>query len=247
MRALATGLLTALMLAACGGAKDDAIDSAAAVPAGAAQDCGAALPITGLCSNADPSLFLKVNTLAPKLAAKCIWRTQEIDVASDMALLFRAQDCSAEGWVANTYAYVQGYVKFRMSGTPDDQANFMLQVIPLGQGETAEKAAMKTLDNAPEDQRLRCTIRPFNGPVVVGTTFELAPNPNLRAELELNAAGDLWDACGPNGVTMNAMQFWEARNGYALFHMLGQDDAPWDPASFTFYHKGPDGKWTKAG
>ena len=29
--------------------------------------------------------------------------------------------------------------------------------------------------------------------------------------------------------------------------MLGQDDAPWDPASFTFYRKGADGKWGKAG
>ena len=53
--------------------------------------------------------------------------------------------------------------------------------------------------------------------------------------------------CGPNGVTVDATQFWEARNGYALFHMLGQDDPHWDPASFTFYRKSADGKWIKAG
>ena len=102
-------------------------------------------------------------------------------------------------------------------------------------------------DNAPEDQRTRCETKPFSGPMVAGRTFELAPSAELKAELEANAAGDLWDACGPNGVTMNAVQFWEARNGYALFHMLGQDDAPWDPASFTFYRKGAGGKWAKAG
>lgn len=235
-----------LTLTACGGEKDAGLGPATTLTA-AASACGATLPITGLCSNADPSLFLKIDAQAPKLATRCEWRTQEVGVADGMALLFRAQDCSAEGWVANTYAYVQGYVKYRMSGTPDDQANFMLQVIPLGPGETAEQAAMKTLENAPEDQRARCSTRPFSGPVVAGSTFELAPNAELRAEMELNAAGDLWDACGPNGVTTDATQFWEARNGYALFHMLGQDDTPWDPASFTFYRKGADGKWAKAG
>lgn len=246
MRIRIAVIFAVLTLAACGGETDAGLAPAASVPAGAAA-CGATLPITGLCSHADPALFLKIDAQAPKLAAKCEWRTQEVGVADDMALVFRAQDCKAEGWVPHVYSYVQGYVKYRMDSTPDDQANFMLQVIPLSQGETAEQAAMKTLANAPEDQRARCATRPLSGPVVAGATFELAPNAELRAEIELNAAGDLWDACGPNGVTMDAVQFWEARNGYALFHMLGQDDTPWDPASFTFYRKGSNGKWAKAG
>ena len=247
-----TGWLCAaavLALAGCGGAKDAALggDAIAAASADTDGGCGAKLAITGLCSNATPSLFLKINAQAQTLATKCAWRTQEVGVADDMALIFRAQDCAAEGMVPHVYAYVQGYVKSRMNGTPEDQATFMLQVIPLGAGETAEQAAMKTLSSAPEDQRVRCATRPFSGPVVAGKIFELAPNAELKSELETNAAGDLWDACGPNGVTMDAVQFWEARNGYALFHMLGQDDPPWDPASFTFYRKGADGKWAKAG
>lgn len=238
-----------LALAACGGENDAALGGDAIATAGAEADggCGAKMPITGLCSNAGASEFLRIDTQAPKLATKCVWRTQEVGVTTDMALVFRAQDCAAEGWVPNVYAYVQGYVKYRMDGTPEDQAQFMLQVIPIEKGETPEQTAMKTLVNAPEDQRTRCETKPFSGPMVAGRTFELAPNAELKAELEANAAGDLWDACGPNGVTMNAVQFWEARNGYALFHMLGQDDAPWDPASFTFYRKGAGGKWAKAG
>jgi len=30
-----------------------------------------------------------------------------------------------------------------------------------------------------------------------------------------------------------------------LFHMVGQDEPLWDPASFTFYVKGADGRWSK--
>ena len=239
-----------LALSACGGEKDAALGAeASAAPAAseATAGCGAKLPVTGLCSNSNSADFLKIDAQAPKLATKCVWRTQEVSVSGDLALAFRAQDCSAEGWVPHVYSYVQGYVKYRMTGTPDDQAQFMLQVVPIEKGETPEQTAMKTLANAPEDQRTRCTTRPFSGPMVAGRTFELAPDPELKAELEANAAGDLWDACGPNGVAMNAVQFWEARNGYALFHMLGQDDAPWDPASFTFYRKDAGGKWIKAG
>ena len=139
MRRIA-GLIAALALAACGGEKEAALDPAAApeaAPAAAeATACAPALPITGQCSNADPALFLKINAQAPKLAAKCVWRTQEVGVSDALALLFRAQDCAAEGWVPNVYSYVQGYVKYRMDGTPDDQAVFILEVIPVADGET---------------------------------------------------------------------------------------------------------------
>ena len=243
------GAVAMLALAACGGEKDTALDGEAIAATAAATDggCGAPLAVTGLCSNPDPAYFLKIDAQAPKLATKCVWRTQEVGVTADTALVFRAQDCSAEGWVPHVYSYVQGYVKYRMDGTPDDQAMFILQVIPVEPGETPEQTAMKTLGSAPENQRARCATRPYRGPVIAGSAFQLAPNAELAAEMESMSGGEPWDACGANGVTMDAQQFWEARNGYALFHMLGQDDAQWDPASFTFYRKGADGKWAQAG
>jgi hypothetical protein len=240
----ASGLLA---LAACGGATDAALETSAEAPAATTDNACKPLALTGLCSNGDPSIFLKTNAQAPKLAAKCEWRTQEIGLTPTDAIVFRAQDCTAEGWVPNTYEVVQSYVKYRMEGTPEDQAMFILEMIPLADGETAEQAAMKTLGKAPEDQRTRCETRLRTGPVVAGTVFELAPNAELEAEMNAAHPDEPWDACGPNGFTGDAEQYWEARPSYALFHMLGQDDPPWDPASFTFYRKGADGKWAKAG
>ena len=236
----------ALALTACGGETDATPGTPAEIPAAASNVCNP-LPITGLCSNGDPSIFLKTNPQAPKLAAKCEWRTREISLTPTDALVFRAQDCTAEGWVPNLYEVVQSYVKYRMDGTPEDQAMFILEMIPLTAGETAEQAAMKTLSKAPEEQRTRCETRPLTGPDLAGPAFELAPKADFVAELETASGGEPWDACGPNGVTMDAVQFWESRPSYALFHMLGQDDGPWDPATFTFYRKGADGKWIKAG
>jgi hypothetical protein len=236
-----------VLLAACGGETDAALETTAAETAAAAANACNPLPITGLCSNGDPTIFLKTNAQAPKLAAKCVWRTQEIGLTPDDAIVFRTQDCTAEGWVPNIYEVVQGYVKYRMDGTPGDQAMFILEMIPIPEGETAEQVAMKTLGKAPEDQRERCETRPLEGPVIAGQAFELHPKPDFEAEIVAATPDEPWDACGPNGVTMDAVQFWEARPSYALFHMLGQDDTPWDPASFTFYRKGPDGNWNKAG
>jgi hypothetical protein len=234
-----------LAIYACSDGTGAAPDAPAAAPA-AASACNP-LPLTGLCSNADVSIFLRTNPQAPKLAAKCEWRTQEIGLTPTDAIVFRAQDCTPEGWVPNRYEVVQSYVKYRMDGTPEDQAIFILEMLPLAAGETAEQAALKTLGKAPEDQRTRCEIKPRTGPVVAGRTFELVPNAELTAEMNTLNPDEPWNACGPNGFTGDAVQFWESRPSYALFHMLGQDDAPWDPASFTFYRKGADGKWAKAG
>lgn len=246
MKPTVTLLAAILGLAACGGETDAAPDAPAAIPAATTNACNP-LPLTGLCSNGDPAIFLKTTPQAPKLAAKCEWRTQEISLTPTDAIVFRAQDCTAEGWVPNLYEVVQGYVKYRMDGTPGDQAVFILEMIPLAAGEAAEQAAMKTLGKAPEDQRTRCETRPLAGRVLAGAAFELRPKPDFEAELIAAAPEDQREACGPNGITMDAVQFWEARPSYALFHMLGQDDTPWDPASFTFYRKGGDGVWIKAG
>jgi hypothetical protein len=239
-------IAAALALAGCGGDTDAAPETPAATPTAASSACNP-LPITGLCSNGDPSNFLKTNPQAPKLAAKCEWRTREISLTPTDAIVFRAQDCTAEGWVPNLYEVVQGYVKYRMDGTPGDQAMFILEMIPLAAGETAEQAAMKTLGKAPEEQRTRCETRPLTGRTLAGAAFELRPKPDFEGEIAAAALEEQREVCGPNGITPDAVQFWEARPSYALFHMLGQDDTPWDPATFTFYRKGADGTWIKAG
>ena len=139
-----------LALAACGD-ETAVTPDVPATPAVDSTACGPTLPITGLCSNAvDPSLFLKVNAQAPKLAAKCVWRTQEVSLTPTDAIVFRAQDCTAEGWVPNLRTKaVQTYVKYRMDGTPerpgDVHARNSCRSLP---DETAEQAAMKTLEQS---------------------------------------------------------------------------------------------------
>lgn len=250
---LLVGLACALLAAGCSGEPantpaDAGADSAAVLPASEGGACGngAPLPVTGLCNTADPSLFLAVDTTIETLATRCIWRTEEVQLSPDEALVFRAQDCSPEGWVRTVYTHVGGYLKHRMDGTPEDQAGFALQVFPLAEGETPEDAAMKTLSLAPEDQRGRCVISKLSAPKLAGYPFELGPGPELTAELDALYPDEPYDACGPNGFTGDAAQFWEGRKTVALFHMLGQDTPFWDPASFTFYRRAADGKWAKA-
>jgi hypothetical protein len=245
------GLACALLAAACGAAPADspevAVEGGPVQPAATDGACrnGAPLPITGLCNTADPALFLAVDNTIETFATRCIWRTEEVQLSADDALVFRAQDCSPEGWVRTVYTRVGGYLKHRMDGTPEDQAGFALQIFPLTQGETPEDAAMKTLSLAPEDQRGRCVVAKLPGPKLAGYAFELKPGQELKAELDALYPDEPYDACGPNGFTGDAMQLWEGRKSVALFHMLGQDTPPWDPASFTFYHRGADGKWAK--
>lgn len=242
----------ALLAAGCGAAPADSpevsiVGATVALPAadGACRN-GAPLPITGLCNTADPTLFLEVDDTIETFATRCLWRTEEVQLSPDEVLVFRAQDCSPEGWVRTIYSHVSGYLKHRMDGTPENQAGFALQVFPLTQDETPEQAAMKTLALAPEDQRGRCIVAKLQGPKLAGYAFELEPGPELRAELDALFPDEPYDACGPNGFTGDAMQFWEGRKTVALFHMLGQDTPPWDPASFTFYRRAADGRWAKA-
>jgi hypothetical protein len=240
-----------LLLGACGGAEPTAPGATETEPAGpTAVDAAACpeasrLPVTKLCNNAAPDLFLATDPAAELIGRSCVWRTEEVRIDANQALVFRAQDCTGDGFLRNLYTYVGGYVKSRMDGTPADQASFILEIIPLAAGETPEQAAMKTLDKAPEEQRARCEIHMLPGPKLAGRPFELAPNAELKAELETLYPDEPWDACGPNGVTMDAQQFWEARASHALFHMTGQDVPPWDPASFTFYRRAADGSWAK--
>ncbi len=253
-RSAGTAFVLALLAAGCsaepGSAPSEAASNATVAGAGAAGcENGALLPITGLCNTADASLFVAIDDTIETFATRCIWRTEEVLMSPGEAQVFRAQDCSPEGWVRTIYSPVSDYLKYRMDGTPEDQAGFALQVLPLAAGETAEDAAMKTLALAPEEERARCETRAsavneLNK--LAGHTFDLVPMADFMAELEAAADG-LFSACGPNGFTNEAVQFWEARPGHALFHMLGQDTPPWDPASFTFYREAADGRWAKAG
>lgn len=236
--------VTLLMLSGCGPAETPTSAAAEATPA--ACPTGSPLPITGLCSDGAAALFVAIDRGIETFAPRCVWRTEEVSLSPTEALVFRAQNCTGEGWDQMLYSYVSSYLKVRQSSLPEDQSGFALQIVPLAAGETAEQAAMQTLDKALGDQRSRCEIHPLTGRKLAGRAFELAPNAELEAELNAANPDEPWDACGPNGVTMDAVQFWEGRERQALFHMLGQDTPHWDPASFTFYRKGDDGVWSKS-
>lgn len=235
--------LVAGALAACGKAEKTEEPGA-----GMAAACSTSrLPLTGLCSDANSALFAAIDPKIHTVAQGCVWRTEELQTGPDEALVFRAQDCTGEKWDKMIYAWVGNYVKGRLASWPQDQANFLLEVQAVPEGETAEAVAMKSLAAAPEDQRERCIVTPLPEIKLAGHAFELAPNAELEAELTAAHPDEPWEACGPNGVTMDGIQFWEARDGRALFHMVGQDEPLWDPASFTFYVRQADGSWRKTG
>ncbi len=235
---------TLLMLSGCGPAETPA--STAAETTSPACPTGSPLPITGLCSDGSAPLFRAIDSGIETFAPRCVWRTEEVSLSPAEALVFRAQNCSGEGWDHMLYSHVAGYLKVRQSSLPEADSGFALQIIPLATGETAEQAALKTLDKALGGQRDRCEVRLLTRRKLAGRAFALAPNAELEAELNAANPDEPWDACGPNGVTMDAVQFWEGRKYHALFHMLGQDTPFWEPASFTFYRKGNDGVWSKS-
>ncbi len=248
-RALLPCALLALTVACSQQSPDAAADESAAAKSACAT--GSPLPITGLCSDGNASLFLAIDPKAETFGPRCVWRTEEVETYPNEALVFRAQDCSGEGWDKTTYTYQASYVhepsylKTHLASMPAEDFGFALEVVPLLIGETAEQAAMHTLSKADPAQRPRCEIQPLTRYTVAGRAFELGPNAELRAELDALYPDEPWDACGPNGVSLDAIGFWEGRDHHALFHMLGQDTPIWDPASFTFYRKGADGVWTK--
>lgn len=242
---------SALGLIACSPQSPGAADAVEAAGASASCPTGSPLPITGLCSDGAASLFLATDPKAEMFGPRCVWRTEEVGLSPDQTLVFRAQDCSGQGWDQTTYTYDadtaqgSGHLKTHQSSMPADNFGFALQVIPLTAGQTAEQAAMQTLEKADPAQRTRCETHPLPNITVAGRAFELGPNAELQAELEALYPDEPWDACGPNGVTMDAVVFWEGRDRHALFHTIGQDTPLWDPASFTFYAKGADGLWTQ--
>jgi hypothetical protein len=241
---LALGLMAGA-LGACGKANE-----AEKLGAGEAAGAGCSsskLPTTGVCSDANPALFAAIDPKIETVAQGCVWRTEELQTEPDEALVFRAQDCTGEQWDKTVYSWVGNYVKARLASVPEDQAIFLLEVHDVPEGETAENVALKTLAAAPEDQRERCIATPLPEIKAAGHAFELGPNAELEAELMASHPDERWEACGPNGVTVDAIQYWEGRERRALFHIVGQDEPLWDPASFTFYVREADGSWRKSG
>ncbi|HVY87815.1 MAG TPA: hypothetical protein VG942_03055, partial [Hyphomonadaceae bacterium] len=209
-RLAAAAIAAAASLSGCGGRSDAAGPTVetggtmlAASTGGAAGPCMAStLPITGVCTDANPKLFLKTDPTLDTFATHCVWRTEEVKTGDDEALVFRAQDCTGEKWDKTVFSFVSNYVKYRASSLPDTEGGFALQVFPVAKGQTAEQVALQTLGNAPDDQRTRCITYAVSGVKAAGRVFELGPNPELKKELEDAHPDEPWEACGPNGVTM---------------------------------------------
>lgn len=247
------GLAAAVSLAACS-PKAEAPKAAETAPAAAASPAveactGARLPLTGLCADPLPQTFGQIRSDAPLLASTCVWKTVEVQRSDTEALVFRSQDCSAEGWgpVAYRFEGPQSLViRYSPAETGGEAAESeVAHIIDLPAGKTAEAAALEMLSDAPENERARCLVRPLpDVKDVAGEAFELAPNAELEAELRKGADGPI-GACGRYGFTEDAVVFWEKRPGHAVFHSIGQDDPYWDPASFTFYKREPGGAWAK--
>ncbi len=193
MRVILVGASALALLAACGPKPEVSAEAAAPETAAALASAGAgagaacpasALPLTGICSDANPSLFIKVDVKRETFARGCVWRTEEVQLSDAEALLFRAQDCTGEKWDAQVYSRLDRYVKIRPVTLPESEGNFMVEIFPVGDGQTAEQVALQTLANAPEDQRSRCIAKPLGGFEAAGRVFEIAPNDELTKEME---------------------------------------------------------------
>jgi hypothetical protein len=259
---LGLAALACLAASACGGRSGEpgvADDSApvgpgaspASVPAEGVSASGGPcaggfLPVTGLCADPRPGLFRTVDDRRDLFDPACVWRTEEVSAAPDLAILFRSQDCSAKGWDRDVYRWEDGSIWAKPASLVVDPGVRSLTVFDLSPGQSAEQAALATLSLAPAEERERCELREETGVRLAGRAFALWPTEELLAELNARHQNDVFDACGPYGLT-NAAQVWEARETRALFHGLGQDDPMWDAKSYTFYRRGGDGVWRRDG
>jgi hypothetical protein len=188
--------------------------------------------VTGVCDDGAPGLFLAV-TDHIELGDKCVWLTEQLMLSAGEALVFRSQDCSAQGWTNAAYAFADGKVRTGDASTPYAIDRVILEIFPATGAGGVAAAALDQLAAAPEAERATCAIRLHEGFATSGTAFQLAPT----------AGGQ---GCGPYGAAPGLV-FWEARDGRALFHRIGSETGYWDPASFTFYRPDAAGVWRKAG
>jgi hypothetical protein len=228
----------ALLASACQAkAPDDA--EAAADAAAAACSTSRTLAQTEVCGGGDVAVFRQVSD-HPIASPKCVWYTEQLMLSDSEFLVFRNQDCSEEGWDGAAYKYANGVVTLHPAPTPDVAGDPILEIFPIDTG--VDPQAFSTTKLEGEADATRCMVRPIEDLNIPGTLWELAPNDEYMAEL--NARNEPWSACGKYG-SGESTQFWEMRKDVALYHWLGQDAGYWDPASFTFYRKGADGKFAK--
>ncbi len=248
-------VLTALALAACGGNKpadkpSEAASASPAAPVVPAAICTAGkMPITGVCDDAQPALFGFVDPKPEMYSDKCTWVTAEAQRSDTEALVFRVQKCPAGSEPMTTYKFdgpgkLMAYFPNPEPGKPPYD-NLAAEIWDLKAGETAQDVAMKTLAGVPKAESKGCEIHMKPEiKFVAGQAFEVGPTDARLKELHTVEDGIL-STCGSYGYSEEAVAFWEARPAYAIYHSLGQDTPPWDPASFTFYKKQADGSWQK--
>jgi hypothetical protein len=200
--------------------------------------------VTNICDDGNPALFRAVNDKHALLSPKCAWYTEQLMLSDAEYLVFRNQDCSAEGWDGAAYAFADGKVKMGAASTPYAIDKVILEILPLGQGQRAQQVAINTLSTAPETERKRCIIRPVEDAPMGGVTYQITPDDAYMTELD--GGGQAWTACGDYGVGVG-FHFFEERQGRLLFHRLDEGDGYWDPASFTFYRKNAQGVFSKSG
>jgi hypothetical protein len=202
------------------------------------------LPVTGACPDGNPEQFLKVDDMRPLFAAGCVWVTKELETAVDEALIFRTQDCSGASQEVGAYAWTDTEFGGQVltGSNPENAVDPILDVWRLTSGMSIASIATETMSTAPEDQQGRCVLTALEQTELAGSAYVLQPNDDLHKEMMLRGRGDLYDACGVYGVT-DTVQMWEARRSRVFFHLLGQGDSEWDPASFTFYRRNGDGTW----
>jgi len=229
------------LLAACGGKQ-------APAPAAAVAACAGVLPVTGLCPEAGISAFGKINPIAELQQPGCVWRTMEAKRAPDEVLVLRGQDCTKAGAGAVSFTFpTSRELHISSAASPGVAAvdAMVATILDIAAGQTAEDAAGALLAEAPEAERATCEPRAMSGEQpVAGRPFQLQPDEATLNAMHRREDGPV-SACGTYGYAEDFQELWEGRAKYAIYHSLGQDTAPWDPMSFTFYRRGADGVWLK--
>ncbi len=205
---------------------------------------GRTMAETLVCDDGDPSIFRQVSNAA-LILPKCVWYTEQLMLNENEFLVFRNQDCSAEGMDGAAYEVVGDAIYVNRGMVPESEraGEVILEMFTKAEDQTAEEVIMARLAEAPAAEKDRCIVRADEAAMFEGALYALEPDDEFLAELQ--AANEVYAACGPYGVT-SGVQFFEDRGSRVLFHRLGQDQGDWDPASFTFYLRGADGTFAKA-
>jgi hypothetical protein len=241
----------AAMAAACAPKQDPAASATAsgAPPAVGAACTGEKLPITGVCADAQPALFGYLDAQEAPYAATCKWVTAEAQRSDTEAVVFRIQQCPADVAPATSYRFDGDKLLVKYPHPEpgrEPYENLIAEFYAIPDGQTAEAIALTHIADAPADERPRCVVTPapdVRG--VAGQAFHIAPNEELMAELNRKHPDEPFEACGAHGYTNDGIVYWEKRPDLLIWHVIGQEQPIWDPASFTIYKRDASGAWTK--